>query len=369
MPLVTKSIASFSQFLRQHGMAPGIQQTLDAVEAAAAVNVTDRATFKSALKISLCSSKTEWDLFDSLFEEFWKRRGTKTATPEHKAPKPARFANGPQMLSELSNAARPSEDGHSVAGASLQERLMRADFSEVSVEDMAELERLATLLLAKLSQRVSRRFRAAQKNAKRLDLRRILCKSVSSGGVPLCIRYKKAKLRPVKLVILLDISGSMNAYSLFLLRFAFALQKHFRQVGTFIFSTGIQEITASLKSQNLRDAFSKLTSQQAGWSGGTRIGESLRTFRQTLGKHLLTRHSVVIVLSDGWDTGEPELLAHELAAIRSAVQKVIWLTPLLGMQDYQPLTRGIRAALPYIDVFAPAHNLESLLQLERHLYV
>jgi uncharacterized protein with von Willebrand factor type A (vWA) domain len=370
MSLITENIVAFSQFLRQRGLAPGVQQTMDAVEAAAAVDVADRATFKYALKIALCSSKTEWDLFDSLFEDFWKRHcAIPSSHQQMEQAKPAPVAGGPQMLSELSNGEHQAEDGRSLVGASIQERLLKADFSEVAVNDMAELERLAALLLAKLSQRISRRFRRTQTRGKRFDLRRTVSKSVSSGGVPLHICFKSPRPRPLKLALLLDISGSMNAYSLFLLRFAYCLQKHFHHVGSFIFSTHLEEITDALKTPDLNTAFTRLASHRSGWSGGTRIGESLQVFRERYGKRLLTRHTVFIVLSDGWDTGDPEMLSRQLSSIHSAVRKVIWLSPLLGMQDYQPLTRAIRAALPHIDVFVPAHNLESLLQLERHLHV
>jgi uncharacterized protein with von Willebrand factor type A (vWA) domain len=183
------------------------------------------------------------------------------------------------------------------------------------------------------------------------------------------LRFKGMKPRPPRLVILLDVSGSMNPYSLFLVRFAYALQKNFQRVSTFLFSTHIKEITRTLKARQLRDALEQLSREEAGWAGGTRIGESLRVFSRSHGRRLLTRRTVFIVLSDGWDTGTPEELAGQLAAIQRRTCRLIWLNPLLGMEDYQPLTRALSAALPFIDVFAPAHNLASLLQLEKHLRV
>ena len=141
----------------------------------------------------------------------------------------------------------------------------------------------------------------------------------------------------------------------------------FRSRSHFLFSTNVVEISDLLRTRYLPEALRKLSRRAAGWSGGTRIGESLRQFNHTYGRKLLSRDTIFIILSDGWDTGEPQLLASQLRRTKARVQKVLWLNPLLGLKGYQPLTRGMAAALPYVDVFAPAHNLESLLALERHL--
>ena len=168
-------------------------------------------------------------------------------------------------------------------------------------------------------------------------------------------------------MIFLDISGSMNLYSLFLVRFAYALQKHFKRVDTFLFSTSVVEVSDLLRARKLSDALNTLSQRAAEWSGGTRIGESLREFNRQSGRKILTPNTFFMILSDGWDTGAPEMLAAELRYTRSRVQKLLWLNPLLGLKEYQPITRGMSAALPHVDVFVPAHNLESLLALERYL--
>jgi hypothetical protein len=145
------------------------------------------------------------------------------------------------------------------------------------------------------------------------------------------------------------------------------LQACFPRVETFLFSTNIISISDLLRARSLPEALRRLSQRSAGWSGGTKIGESLHQFNRTYGKRVLTRGTVLMILSDGWETGDPKLLADEMRAARQRVFKILWLNPLLGLKDYQPLTRGMAAALPYVDVFAPAHNLESLLSLERHL--
>jgi uncharacterized protein with von Willebrand factor type A (vWA) domain len=239
------------------------------------------------------------------------------------------------------------------------------DFSELPHDDLTQLEELSLRLLRQMSLRISRRF-ISNDRGRRTDLRRTLRRSISHGGEPIVLAYKRRKPRKNKLVILLDISGSMNFYSLFLVRFAYALQTCFQRVDTFLFSTSLVEISPLLRTRHLSEALRRLSQREAGWSGGTKIGESLDQFNRRYGK-LLTRDTLFIILSDGWDTGEPELLASQMRRAKQRAQKVLWLNPLLGLKDYQPVTRGIAAALPYVDVFAPANNLESLLALERYL--
>jgi uncharacterized protein with von Willebrand factor type A (vWA) domain len=200
-----------------------------------------------------------------------------------------------------------------------------------------------------------------------VDLRRTIRRNITRGGELIDLRYKARKTEQDRLVVLLDISGSMNPYSLFFLRFAYALQRHFKRVDTFLFSTQVTDITPALRGRSLQQSLQSLSEQATGWSGGTKIGDSLGEFARHYGARALSRDTVFIVLSDGWETGRPQVLAERLRLIKRRVRTVIWLNPLLGLREYQPVTQGMSAALPYIDVFAPAHNLESLLALEKHL--
>ena len=234
-------------------------------------------------------------------------------------------------------------------------------------QDAEALERLSLRLFRRMTLRLSRQLRIASAGIGPLDLRRTIRHGIPRGGELIDLKYRIRKRKPGRLVILLDVSGPMNPYSLFLLKFAYALEKHFQRVHTFLFSTQLVDITAALKTPSLSEALAALSREDAGWSGGTKIGESLREFHRVHGRRLLSRDTLLMILSDGWDTGEPDLLAAELAAAKRRVGKLIWLNPLLGLEGYEPITRGMSAALPFIDVFAPAHNLESLLALERHL--
>ena len=366
------TIVEFCRFVRENGLSGGVRETIDCLKAAEAVGVADREMVKLALRSVLCSSKEEWDLFQYLFQRFWESRRDRSASasPDRKKPKqPADDWSRPQSGAiELIGAdARPQDgEGKAVTGATATERLRRVDFSQVAQGDLPELERLALRLLKQMSARLSRRLKSMRPRGP-VDLRRTIRHSISRGGEPVYLSRKGKSLRRARLVILLDVSGSMNAYSLFLISFAYALQKHFKRVSTFLFSTQLMEITAALRTRALPEALLALSREPAGWSGGTKIGESLRDFNHLYGRRLLSRETLVVILSDGWDTGEPEVMASELGLIQRRSRQIIWLNPLLGMEGYQPLTRGMKAALPYIDVFAPAHNLNSLLELEHHL--
>ena len=353
-------IVSFCRFLRDSGFSAGVSETLDSLASAPLVPTAD---FRFALRAELCSSKEEWDRFDDLFEEFWGGNDERKPRPQRHQEERNNWA----LIGGNGNSGpRAEEDGKRVSGASLHERLRKADFSEVPQSDQAALERIAERLMKRASFRLSRRLKISESRAQ-VDLRRTIRRSIGRGGDPLELRYKGKKPRQARLVILLDVSGSMSLYSFFLLRFAHALQRHFNRAQTFVFSTSLADITSALRYQRLADAMHVLSRKAIGWTGGTKIGESLREFNLRYARKSLTSDTLFLILSDGWDTGEPEALAAEIAAIKRRVKKLIWLNPLLALDDYRPVTRGMAAALPYVDVFAAAHSLDSLLDLEKHL--
>jgi len=365
-------IVAFCRYARAHGLSAGVTETVAAMEAVRALPDTAEETFPFCLRAVLCSSKEEWELFDGLFAAF--RAGEPDAEavreneqdghrPHHQHWQPSKRGFWMAAGSEGHSHAREDSKTSGVSGAGPEERLTTMDFSQVPPADQAALEKLAQRLLKRASVRLSRRLRIAGPSG-RLDMRRTIRRSIGRGGEPFDLSHKQRKREQARLVLFLDVSGSMNLYSLFLLRFAHALQKHFRRADTFIFSTRVVEITSELRSRQLPGALEVLSRCPAGWAGGTRIGESLREFNRRHSRRSLARDAFFVVLSDGWDTGEPALLASELQAIKRRVRKLVWLNPLLGLDGYQPLTRGMAAALPLVDVFAPAHSLESLLALE-----
>ncbi len=202
--------------------------------------------------------------------------------------------------------------------------------------------------------------------ARKVDLRRALRQSMKNGGELVELSFKRRKHKKTRLVVICDVSGSMDLYSQILLQFVYGLQNSFARVETFVFSTTLERISGHLRGRDYKQALERMGTNVRGWSGGTLIGASIAAFNSGWTK-LVDKRAVVIILSDGWDTGESEELGAALADLKRRAGKLVWLNPLLGSPAYQPLVRGMQTALPHIDVFAPLHNLASLRALERHL--
>jgi uncharacterized protein with von Willebrand factor type A (vWA) domain len=371
---LAKAVVEFCRFVRANGLGCGTQGTVGCVQALESVRTFDPDTFRFTLRAVLCASKDEWLSFDGLFAAFWgepeNRPGIYAKNSAGRRFSALRLENekiSPILSGGFADSDREAEgEGKAAFGASAVERLRKIDFSQVPQTDLAELERVSQRLLRRMSYRVSRRLRPA-KCRDFVDLRKTIRRSIGRGGELIELSYKGRRRQRTRLVILLDVSDSMNLYSFFLLKFAYVLGRAAREVETFIFSTSLIAVSSLLRSKRLSDALETLSQTTTGWSGGTKIGGSLEEFNRLYARRLLSRKTIFVILSDGWDTGTPEVLAAELRKIKLSVSRLIWLNPLLGLEEYEPVTRGMSAARPYIDVFAPAHNLESLLALERHL--
>ncbi|MCI0606614.1 VWA domain-containing protein [bacterium] len=362
--MISESVVGFCRFLRVKGFPVGIKETIDALVATEIVTITDRCAFQAALRSLLSSSREESELFDQLFHQYWDSSADRDQSQP--AQKEIRLA-APEGKFDRIASAMPEGDSTEAAtsGASATKRLKRMDFSKIPLSDLPMLEEIAFRLWKQMRIRLVRRWRLVGKLGP-VDLRRTIRHSIGHGGNPVDLMRKGRKLRKTNLVMLLDVSGSMELYSAFLLRFVYALNKYFKRMDSFLFSTQLVPVTSALRKKHLAEVLNDLTDRVSEWSGGTRIGECLRDFNQRFAPKQLTRHSVVVILSDGWDTGSPDLLSGELGKIKRRTHRLIWLNPLLGLAGYQPLTRGMSAALPHADVFAPAHNLQSLMNLERH---
>jgi uncharacterized protein with von Willebrand factor type A (vWA) domain len=214
--------------------------------------------------------------------------------------------------------------------------------------------------------RLSRRQRL-QSRGRRLDLRTIIHRSIPYGGTPMRLAFRRRRDKPLRLVMLVDVSGSMSLYSTFFVRFIRGVIENFRQADAFVFHTRLVHIGPALRERDVDRAVERMGLLAAGWSGGTRIGESLRAFNRHFAANLLGSRTVVMIVSDGYDTGPPELLGEELARIKRRAHRVVWLNPMIGWRDYAPVAGGMQAALPHVDLFAPAHNLQSLMALEPYL--
>ena len=327
----------------------------------------------------------ELPIFDEVFRDVWTAapRAAGVPVPDLARPRPAGASPEPPPAAELplgSTPGRPralalekwlssseADEGEpsGIPLASPGEALGEKDFAEFSPDELDAVTRVAARLARRLAARPSRRWRASSRGA-RIDARRTLRRALRTGGEAVELARREPRPKRVKLVLLCDVSGSMDLYARFLLQFLYALQNCFARVETFAFATRLSRITEQLRGSSYRTALDRLSRDVRDWSGGTRIGASLADFHGRWPR-LLDRRTIVVVLSDGWDTGEPEQLAGALQAFGRRAGKVVWLNPLLGSPSYQPLTRGMQAALPHVDVFAPAHNLSSLEKLVEHL--
>jgi len=222
--------------------------------------------------------------------------------------------------------------------------------------------RLARTMRARLVRREQ-----VRKRGRRIDLRRTIHRSVSHGGTPVDLAWRRRKIKPLRLVVLLDASGSMSLYTAFFVRFLHGVVDAFQEAEAFVFHTRLAHVSASLRDRDVARAVDRLSLMAQGIGGGTRIGESLATFNRWHVRRTVNSRTAIMIVSDGYDTGEAAQLATEMRRLRRHCRRIIWLNPLIGWRDYSPQARGMQAALPYIDLFAPAHNLESLAALEPYL--
>jgi uncharacterized protein with von Willebrand factor type A (vWA) domain len=243
--------------------------------------------------------------------------------------------------------------------------LRRRDLTTLHAQELETMLRIARRLARRLARRPSRRWKPSARG-RTIDLRRTARESLRTGGEATEIAFRERRVRKAKLTVVCDVSGSMDVYGRFLLSFLYALQSAFARVESFVFATRLHRVTDRLRGRVWKNALEQLALGVDEWSGGTRIGANLAALSKEY-PHVLDRRTIVVILSDGWDTGDPAQLGAALQGIRAKAGKVIWLNPLLGSSQYQPLARGMQAALPHVDVFAPAHDLASLERLTRHL--
>ncbi len=369
------NVTLFARRLRRRGLRVGPSEIGDALRALTAVDVSDREEVRLGLRTVFASSLGELPVFDEEFARFWSEPIVSDAPaqsePEEGEDPEGEPSPGAEERTEMSVAdwsgeeAAPDEE-QSVPAYSPAELRARKDFSAFSADDLDAISELILLIARRIATRLSRRMRSAKRGTL-VDLRRTMRRSLQFGGDPVQLLWRRRKIRKAKLVLLCDVSGSMDIYSRFLVQFIYALQDAVGRVESFLFSTSLTRVTDALDQRDIRRALAEASRQVPDWSGGTKIGASLRTFNEIWGRRLLDPRTIVVICSDGWDTGDLEILVGAMRDLRARAGKVIWLNPLLGSPGYEPVTQGMSAALPFVDVFASAHNINSLRELERHL--
>jgi uncharacterized protein with von Willebrand factor type A (vWA) domain len=365
---LSKNIVQFCRFLRQKGFNVAVEEEDATLRALQYIDYSSNQVFRLALKSILCRSKRQLDEFDNLFDGYWKELGKAVDAKKKNVKNNARPLQQEASFKSLKAwlHGNRNDDIEETATYSIEESLSQRDFSSVTEDELDELLQIIKALSKRLAARTNRRYEPSRKTDMP-DLRQTLRKNLRCGGELLSIVYRRPKRNRVKLVMLCDVSKSMELYTVFLVQFMYAFQQVYRRMETFVFSTSLKRVTPVLKQKDFREALHLLGSERSGWAGGTRIGESLDAFVKDYAKRLIDSKTIVIILSDGWDTGNIDALKKSMEFIHNKSKKLIWLNPMAGYSAYRPDVAGMKAAMPYIDAFAPVHNAESLRRLGRLL--
>ncbi|MDA0264182.1 MAG: VWA domain-containing protein [Chloroflexi bacterium] len=379
---ILHSLTLFAEMLRRVGLEVGSGNMLDLVKATEHVSIGKRGEFFQAARSILVHRKQDLPIFDEAFQVFWRKPSDRTTTMDLRSLGEQKRFKKPQVSTgrddEPGNAGtvQGEPDDDSVQNVDLSrtysavEVFRQKDFSEFTSREMADARLMMSGLSWDLGQRRTRRLTAGRSGP--LDLRRTMRNSLRNGGEFLDLSHRSPKDKPRSLVLICDVSGSMERYTRILLQFIHtiaggSLMGGVEQLEAFLFATRLTRITRSLKYRSIDQAVDEVSKSVPDWAGGTRIGDAVKTFNYTWLRRVLRGQAVVLIISDGWDRGDPELLARETSRLQRSCHRLIWLNPLLGSPDYQPLTQGMKAALPFVDDFLPVHNLNSLQSLAQHL--
>jgi len=373
-------LAGFMAHLRLNGFKAGPQETGLAMAALGVVAVTEPEEARLALKALLATGRDAWDRFDELFDAYWFNAGRERPAAE---PDPRRQATrrpgiwsghlgegaeratGPGPAEAADDGDGPAEGaGTGRLVATRSETLMRRDLRELTdPSELAEAAAIAERLARAIHDRRSRRRRAARRG-EALDLRRIVRRSLGRGGEPMDLVRRRRPDRPMRIVALLDVSGSMELYSRVFLAFLKGLTGAGMGADAYLFHTRLVRVTEALRDRDPLRAAARLSLMAQGFGGGTRIAGALARFNDAHAKGTVNRRSVMLILSDGYDTDPPERLGAELARLARRAGRIVWLNPLMGWRGYAPVARGIEAALPHLDAHLPANTLAALAALE-----
>jgi hypothetical protein len=361
-------LARFAAALRAEGLRVGLGDEVDGAAALALVDLLDRAEVHRSLRIALKLPREAWELYDRLFEEYWDgspaaRRGAERPPlpRDHRGPMQWRWDGQRVVLAAAEEEDPPEGD---TPGYSPEFMLRRKAFERCSKAEIAALERLLARLAPRLAARPARRLVPAHGRG-HVDLRRSMRRSLAAEGDLLRLARRTRAIEDPSLVVLYDTSGSMQAYTRMLLAFAFALRRSMRKVEIFAFNTTLVRVTRMVSPLEVERSLARLAAGVPDWSGGTRIGACLDEFNRRYKDSLIDRHTTVMVFSDGLDHGEAAQLGRAMCALRERARRIVWANPLAGDARYRPEAEGMRAALPHVDRFGAAHNLESLEALLR----
>ncbi len=371
-------MAGFLAHLRDNGLRLGVEETELSLLALTHADASDPQSVRRALRPICVGCREDSERFDDLFEAFWLNGGRvvqkaippvgrKSACSLHRADEQW-SAGGSGRADESTAGTDPvSEDGKGKLVASDSQTSLNQDLRELTTpEDIGEAERIARRLGESLRDQRSRR-RMAARRGDRLHFRKLIRQSLSTGGEPLRLPLKRRPDRPVRIVALCDVSGSMTCYARAFLAFLAGMLRADNSADAYLFHTRLVRVADALRDRDVQRALQRLSLLAHGFGGGSKIGGSLHHFARTYARRFVDRRTVVLIMSDGYDTDPPELLSSAMNALRRRGCRIIWLNPLKSWKSYDPVARGMAAALPFLDLFHTASSLEDLAGLERLL--
>ena len=380
--LMSDKLAAFVATLRGNSFAIGLAEARDAAALMAAGYAEKPALLREAFKHLFTARKSEWERFDGLFDAFWlgKRVRSRVAVAGSAGPQanPAlksldeqsRQNQGNQPTDQVptGDEGEVDQDGEGrMEGASVTDNIAQTDFRKLVDPDAVEqahaiAERLARAMRTRLTRRD-----LARHQGYRIDLRRTIHRNIGQGGVPIELIKRQRKEKPLRLVLLLDASGSMSMYTGVFLRFVHGMLDNFREADAFLFHTRLVHVSDAMRERDPSRALDRLSMMAQGAGCGTRIGACLSDFNRYHAARVIHSRTCIMIVSDGYETGDAALLGAEMAALRRRCRRIVWLNPMIGWEGYTPEAQGIKAALPFVDRHAPAHSLDSLAALEPYL--
>ena len=366
------NLVLFGRVLRRAGVGVHAGRFAELADALTCVDLGARDEVYHACRTLLVHRQDQIAIFDVAFAAFWRaHRDAPPAQPARAASSTGSRASVIEIedllapeTSEAPEGAAPAEERR-VQVWSDREALAVKDFAEFTAAELADARVALSRLVWQPGARRTRRW--VRGRGARVDLRRAIAESLRSGGDVVTLPRRRRRVRPRPLVLLCDVSGSMERYSRMLLQFAHAVTRRHQRVETFLFSTRLTRVTRQLHAAGPDQALAAVSGSVTDWSGGTRIGAVLKEFHQRWSRRVLHGGPVALLISDGWDRGDPEELAQQIARLQRSCHRLIWLNPLIGTVGYAPLTRGLQAALPFVDDFLPVRTLTNLAQLAIHL--
>lgn len=367
-----RNLLLFPRLLRQAGMPISPEQAMTFAKGISLVNVGSREEVFHTARSLLVTRKEQLRLFETIFNRFWRvqQQGQWPEPSPARRPQQRKPQRPFDVMTYMAHKSDQSQETLNVVdktGAfSAGERLQRKEFAAMSDEELDAVKRLIRDMRWKVSLRQTRRRVSARKGST-LHLRRILRSASKYGGVPLDLSWQERKIKQRPLVLVADISGSMEKYARIMLQFAYSVSHSLQDVECFLFGTRLTRVTPQLKLKNIDRAIDDAAREVVDWSGGTRIGQSLRAFNQRWSRRVLRRGAIVLIISDGWERGDVSCLKDEMRYLQHRCHRLIWLNPLSGKESYEPRVEGMAAALPFVDDFLPIENLQSLHALSAHL--